>query len=198
MDIEGNDESTAGRYEFRVWGRHRKASQMLARLADSSTRERVDDCYLLVDDPSWNAKIRGNSVKIKQMVAERKGFEHWVSGSYRAAESAPSPFDEVFDELALDRLLRAAEIDFSKVIDRIDPDSGTHAVVVSKDRRRYTIGDVRAESTTIDVHATKEVLDTLVIEGDDLDALKALRKQLGIRGEDNVAVHQALAAEVGR
>ena len=53
------------------------------------------------------------------------------------------------------------------------------------------------ESTKIKVHGTGEVLRTLVIEGNDLDALKALRRELGIRGVDNVAVHHVLANETG-
>lgn len=197
MTSSRNDIQTAERYEFRVWGRQRRAGRLLADLADTSTRERVDDCYLLVDDPSWNAKIRGGSVKIKQLISERKGFEHWVSERHRSAASAPSPFDDLLDGLGLDELLIDDSVDFSKVVALVDKSPNVRAIVVSKDRRRYSIGDLRAESTKIDVHQTCEVLHTLVIEGDDLGALKELRRELGIRGHDNVAVHHALADELG-
>jgi len=40
-------------------------------------------------------------------------------------------------------------------------------------------------------------MHTLVIEGDGLDALKVLRRTLGISSDDNVAVHHALASELG-
>ncbi len=40
------------------------------------------------------------------------------------------------------------------------------------------------------------MLYTLSIEGDDLDELSALRKRLGLRDEDNVAVHNALDLEI--
>ena len=40
------------------------------------------------------------------------------------------------------------------------------------------------------------MLKRLLIEGDDLDELKALRKELRLRDEENVAVHQALDAEL--
>ena len=74
------------RYELRVWGKHRRPRRLLAELASESTIERVKDCYLLVDDPSWNAKIRDNTLKIKQLIAARKGFEQWTSDRHRSAE----------------------------------------------------------------------------------------------------------------
>ncbi len=79
------------RYEFRVWGKHRGARKQLEKLAHSSTTERFEDCYLLADDPSYNAKVRDNVLKIKELVDEDKGFEQWSSGHHRSAESAPSP-----------------------------------------------------------------------------------------------------------
>lgn len=184
------------RYEHRVWGEQRKARKLLRRLADDETRESVDDCYLLVDDPSWNAKVRNDTLKIKQLVSERKGFERWTSDRHRTADSAPTPFDELFEQLRLDRPRRGKKYDLAKEVDGLDPDSGVRAVFVTKHRRRYRVGDLHAEATDIEVHATGEVLHTLLIEGDDLDALVALRKRLGLRGEANVAVHDALDAEV--
>ena len=65
-------EPTGARFEHRVWGKQRKARKLLAKLATEQTTERVNDCYLLSDDPAWNAKIRNNTLKIKQLVAERK------------------------------------------------------------------------------------------------------------------------------
>ena len=86
-------EPTGARFEHRVWGKHRKARKLLTKLATEQMTERVNDCYLLVDDPAWNAKIRNNTLKIKQLVAERKGFERWTSDRHRTADSVPSPFD---------------------------------------------------------------------------------------------------------
>jgi hypothetical protein len=37
----------------------------------------------------------------------------------------------------------------------------------------------------------------LSIEGDDIDELAGLRKKLGLRGEDNIAVHHALDTVFG-
>ncbi len=180
------------RYEYRVWGRHSKARKKLARLASNEVEETVKDCYLLVDDSSWNAKIRRNNLKIKQLVSEDQGFERWTSDRHRTADTAPSPFDDLFEQLRLDRPQRGKSYDLYKAIDELDPSSGVRAVFVIKRRRRYTVGALRAEVTDIEVTETSDLLHTLVIEGDDLDELVALRKELGLRDEPNFAVHQAI------
>ncbi len=183
------------RFEYRVWGRHVKARKMLAKMATEQMTETINDCYLLVDDSSWNAKIRGNTLKIKQLVAEHKGFEQWTSDRHRSADSTPSPFDTIFEQLGLDRPQRGEEYDLFEEIAALDGETGVRAVFVTKQRRRYRIGDLRAEATDITIRENGDVLHTLSIEGDDLDQLSALRKRLGLRGEDNVAVHNALDLE---
>lgn len=184
-----------GRYEFRVWGSHRKARKTLARLASETRTERVRDCYLIVDDPSWNAKVRDNTLKIKQLVAEDKGFERWSSDKHRSAKSAPSPFDDLFEELRLDRPQRGKPYDLRKAVKRLGPESGVRAVFVTKRRKRYRIGSLRGEVTDITIRDTGEVLRTLAVEGDNLEELVALRKKLGVRDEPNIAVHQAIESE---
>lgn len=190
------DEKTGkARFEYRVWGKHGKARSLLAELADESSSEQVDDCYLLVDDPSWNAKVRNNTLKIKQLVAEDKGFERWVSGKFRSSDDAPSPFDELYDQLDLDRVRGKGSYDLADAIARLDPAGDVRAVFVTKQRRRYRVGGLRAEVTDVEIAETGEVLRTLAIEGEDLDELVALRKKLGLRGEPNTPVHRAIEAE---
>ena len=184
------------RFEYRVWGNHRKARRLLRELASEETSERVDDCYLLIDDPMWNAKLRGRKLKIKQLVAERKGFERWVASKHRSAETAPSPFDELFDGVDLDKLLNGGIRALTKLLDRLDPDLGVRAVFVTKHRQRFRIGDLKAEVTDIEIVESGEVLRTLAIEGDDLDELVALRRQLGLRKQPNTPVHQAIDTEL--
>lgn len=183
------------KFEYRVWGKHRKARRLLEELADETYREQVDDCYLLVDDPSWNAKVRDNTLKVKQLLTEDKGFERWASGKYHSADAAPSPFDELYDELDLDRAGKKA-YDLVKAVEQLDPKLGVRAVFVTKDRRRYRVGDLRAEVTDVEIEGSKETLRTLAIEGDDLDQLVSLRKKLGLRGEPNTPVHQAIDVDV--
>lgn len=193
---ELDSEPSRARYEFRVWGEHRSARKKLARLASEATTEKVKDCYLIVEDPSWNAKVRDNTLKIKQLVAEDKGFERWSRDEHLVSDTTPSPFDQLFDDLRLDRPQRGKSYDLAKAVAKLDPKSGVRAVFVTKRRRRYRIGEVRAEVTDIEIHETSEVLRTLSFEGDDLKELVALRKELGVKHEPNVAVHQAIENEM--
>jgi len=191
-------DARGARYEYRVWGDYPDAVRRVRKLADDSSTETVRDCYLILDDdPTWNAKIRNNVLKVKQLVAERKGFEQWASDRLESADVAPTPFDTIFEQLRLDRPQRGKKYNLYDEIEGLDPDAGVRAVFVEKTRRHFTIGDVRAESTDIEILETGEVLTTFVIEGDDLDQLKSLRKWLGLKDELNVAVHQALDAELG-
>lgn len=188
-------DSTRTRYEYRVWGKHRKARNMLEKLASDVTEERVKDCYLLIEDATWNAKVRNNSLKIKQLVSEDKGFERWSAERPLSADAAPSPFDGLFEQLRLDRPQRGKSYDLYDAVSSLDADPDTHVVFVVKQRRRYTIGKLRAEVTDIEVTETSEVLHTLAIEGESLDDLVALRKKLGLRDQPNVAVHEVIGPD---
>jgi propanediol dehydratase small subunit len=184
--------SDHARYEFRVWGDHPKACRKLAKLADEKSSEEFEDCYLLGNGPKWNAKVRDDTLKVKRLVDRERGFDRWDSNWHRRAESAPSPFDEVFDELSLDRPQRGKPYSLLRAVSTLDEDGATRAVFVTKVRTRYRIGSIRAEMTEIDVHDTSVKLRTLAIEGNNLDKLVALRRKLGLKGHTNVAMHVAL------
>jgi hypothetical protein len=188
-------EPARARFEYRVWGPHRRARTLLPKLAEQQSSTVLDDWYLLVADSSVNAKIRHNSLKIKQLVAEREGFEQWTSGRHRSAGAIPTPFDVVFERLCLDRLRHGEEV-VAAEIESLGAEVGVRPVFVTKDRRRFRIGDLCAETTDIRLHETGETLRTLLIEGDDLSDLIALRKRLGLGRHPNVAVHTALAHRV--
>lgn len=192
-DIEKDLENA--RYEYRVWGEHRKAKKVLSKLASDETSEQIEDCYFIVDDPAWNAKIRDNTLKIKQLIDEERGFERWASKRHRDAETTPAPFDELFEALGLERLAQGKSFNLSKAVAKLDPDAATKAIFVTKDRTRYRIGSMRAEVTDVTVDSTGEVLRTVAIEGDDLDELVTLRKALGLKGSENVAYHVAIDDE---
>jgi len=184
------------RYEYRVWGRHRGARKKLAGLASTVSKEQVNDCYLLVDDNSWNAKVRDNTLKIKQLVEDDHGFQRWSADRHRDVDTTPTPFDEIFEQLRLDRPQRGKSFDLRKAVKALDDESGVRAVFVTKRRLRYRIDDLRAEATDVKLRETGEVMYTLSIEGDDLDELVMLRKRLGLRDEPNIAVHDAIDAEI--
>lgn len=186
----------SARFEYRVWGEHRSARKLIRKLADSETREEVDDCYLIVDDQTFNAKVRGNTLKVKQLVAEDKGFERWISDKHRSSKSAPSPFDSLYEALDLDRVRRKKRFNLNDAIKGLDADSSVRAVFVTKNRRRYVIGDMKAEVTDIEIIETGDVVRTLCIEGDNLSDLVKLRKKLGLKGETNTSVRDYIDLEV--
>jgi len=152
------------RYEFRVWGEHRSAHQRLSFLADAERQERLDDCYLLVGDRSWNAKIRENRLKIKRLVDVRMGFQRWSS----------------------------AKTDLAAPVPQLEMSNGVRPVFVTKHRHRYRFGSIRAEATEVDVLGQPGRLHTLAIEGKDLDQLVRLRSTLGLAHLPNVALHLAV------
>ncbi|MBT6443557.1 MAG: hypothetical protein HOK58_01050 [Acidimicrobiaceae bacterium] len=186
----------SARFEYRVWGEYRTARKLIRKLADSEIREELEDCYLLVDDETFNAKIRDNTLKVKQLIAEDKGFERWVSDKYRSADSTPSPFDVVYEALDLDRLRKEKRFKLTDALKGLDADSGVRVVFVTKQRRRYFIGDLKAEVTDVKIAETGEIVRTLSIEGDDLQELVKLRKKLGLKGEPNTSMAQFIDPEV--
>ncbi len=182
-------------YEYRVWGRHRAARRKLAQLATPTVEQDIEDCYFLGDDHDWNAKVRNSTLKVKRLVGEERGFELWASQKHRVVDAVPEPFDQLFDDLHLDRVARGKSFSIERAVDDLDEGQATRPVFVTKHRQRYEVGSVTAEITDITVTATGEELQTLAIQGDDLDELVKLRKQLGLKGEENVAVHIAIDPE---
>lgn len=187
-----NDHNSDGTYEYRVWGKHKKARKILDSIGTDRTTETINDCYFLGDDPDWNAKVRDSTLKLKRLISEERGFEQWTSDWFHKAKKTPAPFDELFDDLHLHRIERGKKFNIEKAVDGLDDDHDARPVFVTKERVRYRVGSVRAEVTDITVDDTGEELHTIAIVGDDLDELVALRKQLGIKKLDNVAVHVAI------
>lgn len=192
---QSKSETSKDRYEYRVWGEHPKARKKLERMATKELHQTIEDCYLLGEDPDFNAKVRNDTLKVKQLVGTDRGFERWSSEWHDSSDTAPKPYDDLFNELGLDRPQRGKSWDILKAVAQLDPDTGARAVFVTKHRIRYRIGSIRAEVTDVDIHGSDEVLRSLSIEGDDLDELVSLRKQLGLRKAENTPMHVAIDSE---
>ena len=98
--------------------------------------------------------------------------------------------------LDLDRLRKEKRFKLTDALKGLDADSGVRVVFVTKQRRRYFIGDLKAEVTDVKIAETGEVVRTLSIEGDDLQELVKLRKKLGLKGEPNTSMAQFIDPEV--
>ncbi len=183
------------RYEFRVWGEHPKALKKLESMASGESLEEIEDCYLLIDNPDLNAKVRKSAIKVKQLLSVERGFERWSTEWHRDADSAPTPLDEVFEDLDLARGQRKKRFDLDKAVEEMDDDLDARAVFVTKRRRHFVVGSIRAEVTQMSIRGRKAPLHTFAIEGQDLDALDALRRELGFKRRHNQATHVKLEKE---
>jgi len=190
---------TPAKYEFRVWDPKRKVSRQLATMAEFDYGERLHDCYLLVADKSYNAKIRRNRIKIKRLVGEQAGFQCWSSKWLSSPNDAPKPFGRLLSEL---HSLRPVPDDFERELTRIlrglRLEKGVRPVFVTKRRRRFYLGSMKAETAEIKVRGHKSSRSTVAIEGSDLNDLIHLRSGLGLTKVPNLAFHLAISRQPKR
>ncbi len=191
-----NHASARSRYEYRVWGKHRKIRKEIVRRADSeAVLEEIEDCYLISDDEEWNAKVRDDRLKLKQLVKQKRGFERWDSQWPDDVDGTPSPWDDVYSQLRLDKPARGKSYNLNKAVRKLDDEAGVQAVFVTKQRKTYRIGNVRAEIVKIDLRDGDKRLHSIALQGRDLKELKALVGDLGLDAEPNVPMHIAIEQE---
>lgn len=191
-----NHASARSRYEYRVWGKHRKIRKQIKQMADSEAiHEEIEDCYLISDDEEWNAKVRDDRLKLKQLVKQKRGFERWDSRWHRDVDGTPAPWDDVYDQLRLDKPARGKNFDLDKAVKKLDDDGGVQAVFVSKQRTIYRIGNIRAEIVKIDPRDGGKRLHSIALQGSDISELRSLASDLGLDEEPNVAMHVAIEQE---
>ena len=186
------------RYEFRVWGEQNDARKLLSDLAGNGRKERLNDCYLLNGDPSHNAKIRHSRLKLKHLEEERLGFQRWSTAWHRVPKDVPEPFDKLLADISRAEL-RSDDIQhiLAEAADGLDGEYTVRAVFVTKRRRLFKIGSMKAEATTVKIEGRPGSLSTVAIEGPDLHELIRLRQTLGLAHAPNLAVHEAVAREFG-
>ena len=191
-----NHASARSRYEYRVWGKHRKIRKQIIQMADSeAVHEEIEDCYLISDDEEWNAKVRDDRLKLKQLVKQKRGFERWDSQWPDDVEGTPSPWDDVYNQLRLDKPARGKNFNIDKAVKKLDDDAGVQAVFVTKQRKTYKIGNIRAEIVKIDLRDGSKRLHSIAVQGRDLKELRALVGDLGLDAEPNVPMHIAIEQE---
>jgi hypothetical protein len=188
LDLDAS--SPCDRLEYRVWGRQCRARRRLEDLCQASKLEQFDDCYLLVDDRTWNVKVRRHAVKMKHLVAEHDGLQWWTTDVATAAIGM-SPISSLIERI------RSASIEARRVEElpaALHDETGVDTMLVSKRRRVYRVAGLRAEVSAITMLDTGEVLHSLALEGTDARRLATLRNRLGLADEANIGVHEALRA----
>lgn len=189
---EDLDDSDA-RYEFRVWGEQSSACETLASLAEREIERSFDDLYLLNGDPARSIKVRAGNVKVKCLEDERLGFQRWSTTWFRSPDEAPAPLGPVLADLQ--RCDPGSE-DYRSLIADVGsrPEIGDRwrPILVTKIRRRFRFGSIRAETTDVEIDGQSESLVTVAIEGPDLLDLVELREHLGLGDMPNLALHLAV------
>jgi hypothetical protein len=173
--------ASKSRYEFRVWGDRSEVGDRLSSVADSERQESLKDWYLLVGDRARSLKVRRSRLKVKRLVEERFGFQRWSSDWYslKVRESA---------DLVLDPGQAAADGLEAMTGDGHDLATTLRPVLVTKHRKRFRCGSVRAEMADLEIDGRTGRLCTVAIEGRNLVDLIHLRSTLGIDLVPNVAV----------
>jgi hypothetical protein len=195
-DVDDGSTRARSRYEFRVWGRRDETCDVLSRLADEERVESHEDWYLLLGQRSCNAKIRRNRLKVKRLIEERFGFQRWAAVRHRMASGDVCPLELLMDELRLDDPNQGCPPDFEAPAGRATPGGAVPALHVTKWRRRFDLGSIRAEATEVEIEGHSGRLRTVAIEGHELDELIRLRASLGLDRSPNLAFHLAISSLV--
>lgn len=178
-----------------MWGHQDGVVRRLWDLADSTSEKHFEDCYLLTTDPTCNLKIRRNRLKIKRLVEERLGFQHWSTRWHRLVDPTAR---RVGNGEGGQRPAPASGFGgLGHGADSLAPISGVRPIFVVKHRLRFRFGSVRAEVADFEVGGRAEPLYTTAIEGRDLGELVRLRSALGLDRVPNVAVHLAIDRRLG-
>jgi hypothetical protein len=188
------------RFEFRVWGDRLEpvADRLRAHSEAGEVRESAETYVVSTAALDANPKARADLLDIKVLVDVRDGFEQWT-----VHRKAGFPVDagvlaaEVFPLLgvappSLDR----EEYSLAELVDEVvasHPDLA--AVDVTKRRQMHTVGTCGAEVS--EVQMAGRALQTIAIESSDLEALREVRRLLGLDTYDNVSYPRAIRDALG-
>jgi len=188
------------RYEFRVWGDLDRVAATVAARIDDATESEGDECYLLApSDSGVNPKIRGGTLDVKRLIRVRHGCEQWepvdkASFPLTAATISASLFGVIGLEPPV---FERSEYNVEQLVTEVvAPDHRLDAISVDKTRTIGMAGACRAEIARVTI-AGRFPTTTVAIESSDLDALVALRAELGLEGATNENYPDAIRRIVG-
>jgi hypothetical protein len=167
------------------------------------SQEELCDRYLLGPVTSVSAKLRHGVLDVKRLIERTADFERWQPAWSREAPFPMGVVDGLLVEIgagpASDDGRVAAEKDHRRalaepqLVELFEQGAATRSASVTKTRRRYRLGAVRAESTRVRVEGTTSPVWTVAIEHTDLEQLAAARASLGLEAAENVSVNVALS-----
>jgi hypothetical protein len=185
-----SQDASAPRFELRLFAADLDSIASRLKRAMKETRQSTGrSLYLLRDGPDdINAKLRGQQLEIKDLVATERGFEQW-----RPRQPLAFPLDTGgvpgFASLPAGRCAGAGEFV------RACRAAGYVLVHVLKQRRHFELRDVLGEHARTLVNGA--ALDSIAIESANLDELADLRSLLQLESAENLSYTTALKRVTG-
>lgn len=188
------------RFEFRVWDDELDAvgDRLRAVSEVDEVRESAETYVVSTAVLDANPKARADLLDIKVLVGVRDGFEQWtVHRKVEFPVDAAVLADDLFPLLGLTPppLPREAYALEELVGEIVASHPDLAAVDVTKRRRMHTLDACRAEIS--DVSLAGREIQTVAVESTDLDALRDVRRMLGLDTYDNVSYPRAIRDVIG-
>jgi hypothetical protein len=181
----GEDRSSrapaSSRFEWRVFGRQlERPAARIAAEAKWQGRDSGTALYLLGRRRDRNVKVRGGTVDVKALREVRGGLQRWAPVAHEPLPVSGAWVREALaDHLGLEKIAAPGD-DYSldALIGEILDPGGIETMRLTKDRERYRIGSLRAESARVWLRRRR--FETAAIESDDPDVVSSWLAPLGL------------------
>lgn len=188
------------RFEFRVWGEWLDAvgDRLRARSEAGEVRKSAETYLVSTAALGANPKARADLLDIKVLVDVRDGFEQWtVHQKVEFPVDADVLTDTLFPLLELPPPpLEREAYSLAELVDEVVASHADLAAVdVTKRRQMHTVDTCGAEIS--EVRLAGRELQTIAVESSDLEALREVRRSLGLDTYDNVSYPRAIRDALG-
>jgi len=198
------------RFELRVFGRDLGSPRdALRALAEPGEPQLSRELYLLRrGDLGHNLKARDDRLELKTLMETRGGLQRWHpqakvglpgAGSHHAAgrEPLPAVLVEMLGPVVRPEPGVAPQLPMGLEVlaEGIRGDSARAAVHVVKRRTKLAVGDVLGEFVELALNGA--ALQSMALESEDPDALRATAATVGLNGAENVSYVLALHRLLG-
>ncbi len=188
------------RYEFRVWDGNLDAQRKRLEAAASGRAQESGETYIvsaLTD--TTNVKIRGGLLDVKELLDVSGGLERWTP-------TLKEPFP-IAAAIVGGKILPGLRVDapgFARdaytleqlIAEVVRPNAKLRAVELTKNRTQYSVKGTTAEFTIVRLKDGQHT-QTVAVESEDANAVRAVVKELGLDGAPNVSYVKALKRMVG-
>lgn len=187
------------RFEFRLFAQHfGEAEQWLRQQTESGALRESEESYILSRKTNrMNAKIRFNSLDIKELLDVDDGLELWYPRlKMEFPVTGEMVEDEVLPLLGVQLAIRFDELNIEEFLEKVVFTSQDLLLAqIRKRRQAYVMDNCLVELA--DVLVNGAFIRTLGLESEDKEALAAAIKSLGLEGRENINYQLALKRITG-